>query len=1618
MAFDPNKPFRKEGQASGFDPSKPFVKAEPAQPTAPAPRSLGTRFTDNLAEAIQRGPTVASVREAFTNPAAALPLPARNIMGGGPQFDIFSALGPVGEATRAGIGTAGLVARTFAPEAVQNIIREERDRREDFQTRSEADPFYEAPGGLPGKVAAAGATLGGQIAGAALDPQNIVSAGRTLLQRAATQGAANAAFDLQAQRADTRSGIQDEVDPEQVAVSGVVGAALPAAGDAVTKAVRYFRRGRTDAEPGTPEAQIEEAEIEQALLDPVVREQLAASGIDETNPRFQQFAARAQARQAEEAARAADPAAGAVPPTFRPAPMAPAEGGGRPTPAIRAARQASSEVDQTVEYRQRLREEAADLEARTRLDPADPDYVDPGALPTAGRAAPEPEAPMRATPEGAFRPTEPNLRGQDEMAARGEAQRADTERTFALAERQRARAGGEIRDTQAAGRPEGVAPQRVLLDDQFPVQVIREEPDGRVTVRRYDPRTGAPEPGAVEYVTSRATLREANYAANPRQAQDFSARAAGPAPPERPRMPGPGAPAREPVQTYRTTPEDPNPGFQAGPDGPMGRSPLPNQPEGPMPGPDQPRAERAQRFRNEEEARARYEQARQEQGYQDFNARARESYKGQTYKTSNAAGPQDADGRFGVDEFGFVRSDAGGPIRFGDQKQTAKWILNVGQKQSPDQVFEIANHPKGGFTARETGRSSGSAADGAAAGQPEPGQGPRGQAPGAESAAPSTAERSAPEPETQTGPQDQPGGPVGSTEEVVPGGYMAPSRGDPVAEPGRQTKQSPDRIPESPARQPEADTAQPRATDDAPPARADDAPASDAPARPGGTKLTSGFDPEDVKTLLLDPAVKVLKKEIDAFKDDAAQVARDLRGAADGMSLAKALDTTATLVRKVWWTNTAAIRAVAAKYPGVSEIREIADMIGTDPGRGRAVAQTYERASQMRAMGMANRLQNVMGEKVKPELEAKVADILSGRKRAVGGTPEEEMARRIRSLLDEQHTYLTDAGVETGYVKGRYYPRVIDETAVLKDADGFKAKAAQLYRSMGLPADQAKFAAEEWYARILGVSDGTYASGTPTSKHTKGRTLPADADKILADFYSKDPRANLAAYFRQTSRAAEFTRRFGKSGAKADEMFNAMLRKGVSPSDVENVRHHFESAVGTLYATRPDKGAEALGWIQTAGVLRLLPRAVIASAAEGLAVGVRAHDVGAGFKAMADSYATLFGMREADDIAEAARMLGIVGDAMNDLVISAQFGGEIGGQLQQKILARFFRTTYLHQVTEAQRLAAARVGQGMISTLLKDAAGGKRQASAKRLLAELGFEDGDVAAVSKWLGANEGRIPLAELTGTKREAQVYRTALQRFIDESIQNPTAADRPQWANHPFGRLAYGITSFMFSFTRNVIIRSAREAKEGLTGKGYTLEDRVRLLTPTLALGVLVAAQSGVSAGREALLNPGATEEKTVPQQTIQNLSRAGVFGNADPFINIAMSARYERDLASSLTGPYLTAYLDSFSSMTIGLIPKSLGGPNTPTTNNAEWQAAKAGYDMIVSPLLAAGASFAPGGPVLRAGYGAGIITGTAPGAARSFADRVAGERTVKPGGGRSGGSSGLDLDTDLDLDDGL
>jgi len=204
-----------------------------------ASRTAGERFRQNTRDAFSQSGLVAPLRNAFTNPTA-------GIIGVPRVPDIFDALGPVGGAIRSGAAAGGLVARGTRPGLVEGIVRDERQARADYAKQSAQAPFYTAPGGLPGKALAGGATLAGQFVGAAPDPMNFAPMGATLLRRAGLAAATGAASDVTTQGADIGAGIRDKYEPTQTLAAAALSPALQVGSEGLAKAAAPAGRALAD----------------------------------------------------------------------------------------------------------------------------------------------------------------------------------------------------------------------------------------------------------------------------------------------------------------------------------------------------------------------------------------------------------------------------------------------------------------------------------------------------------------------------------------------------------------------------------------------------------------------------------------------------------------------------------------------------------------------------------------------------------------------------------------------------------------------------------------------------------------------------------------------------------------------------------------------------------------------------------------------------------------------------------------------------------------------------------------------------------------------------------------------------------------------------------------------------------------------------------------------------------------------------------------------------------------------------------------------------------------------------------------------------------------------------
>jgi hypothetical protein len=954
---------------------------------------------------------------------------------------------------------------------------------------------------------------------------------------------------------------------------------------------------------------------------------------------------------------------------------------------------------------------------------------------------------------------------------------------FRLAELQRSRAGGL--DTQPAGRPEGSDQQNVTLDEGFPVRVLNrrmETVKGRhvemAQVHRYDPRTGALDPEAVPYDVPVSQLKTTRYATAPRMAQDFETRAKGPVAPEQPRM-ADEAVRREPNQTYRTTPPDQNTDFPGassaegrvppeggpapGPGAHEGRSPLPDQPQTPPPnkGPFRARPTREEEVVQEFERRQREEAARKKQGEtfsQSSKARPTDN------NTSTASKPPGADGRFEVDDRGFVVSDKGGPVRFADQKQTAKWIINQGHKLSPDQIFEIENHPSGrGFTVHERGRSEG------------PTSGDAGSSAGQSSA------------------------------EAPRGAGSAGGRSEPGSQP------------------------------------------------PHEQAAASGFRNKFYANPLGDPEVwkelgRILKGTVGWVGKEAEHFAAHLKSALETFRTGRPRDIL-NAVQVITDTTDGRLRSMAARYKSQT-VRDIADMFHSSARATgeKAVGETYHEAVRRNYSTWMNRLADLLEPLSKLDDHegalAQVGRLIRNPRAIKPGTPIHDAAAGISKIYKEALDYMRKAGVDVGEIKDGYLTRVENVEKALLDPAGFKRQAERAYMADGVPAKEARAAADEWFQRLLlgehGVkSDGTdfinIGSSTGQPKFTRGRTLSKKADDIMGDFYLSNPADILPRYIMRAVKRSEWARRMGPQLEKWKEMKAKMIDEGAGDA-IPGVVSDIRANIGEL-TNATGEGSAFRSFIRTWATLRLMPHSLISSLSEPAIVGIRTGNPLDSLRAFGTTInqwvPVLRKIGKGEELRQMGEDLGYVGDAVDQLITMQRNVGTPETLKGRQTQSRFYKAIGLQQLTDSSRLAAMKIGNRFVYRLAENIREGRRTTLAKNLLSEMGVPENKHTEFANWVHdrwetSGKGLGPnVSDILEGGDMGRFHQVAIGRFLDQSIQVPTNATRPRYAAHPWGALLYHLLSFTYAFQKNVLNRALSNAKYGVT-QGWAGAGRARSAT----------------------------------------------------------------------------------------------------------------------------------------------------------------------------------------------
>lgn len=605
--------------------------------------------------------------------------------------------------------------------------------------------------------------------------------------------------------------------------------------------------------------------------------------------------------------------------------------------------------------------------------------------------------------------------------------------------------------------------------------------------------------------------------------------------------------------------------------------------------------------------------------------------------------------------------------------------------------------------------------------------------------------------------------------------------------------------------------------------------------------------------------------------------------------------------------------------------------------------------------------------------------------------PESKAASEIARMLKGLHTFMKDAGVDVGEIKFGYFPREIDVAAVIKNSAGFVDAATRAYRASGLSAAKAKEAADNWLTNILYGGEGSpvrkSSGGSPS--FVQSRVLTKEADAILKDFYQRDPDAILGSYVSRAVKRAEIARRFGDNWKNWGDIEKQIRAEDPAAAGMfDHLRSYAATAAGVQQHNVPGIIRSGSSMVRTVTSLSLLEKSTFSSLAEAIMPALRTGSARDFIPAITKTLTEL--RRQLKDMppsvaAELAADIGaIAGSGVNSIMAARFAGGDPLGRAQARVLDTYFRRIGLTQWTDATRVASTERGAIFIRRLARDIAGGGLNPKSSRIyMEEMGIPAGQLDQFVRFVNGFGDDLPTAtDLDQGGEMGAAYRTALLRFVDQTVMRPSTTTRPRWASHPIGAVLFQLQAFSYAFSKNVMLRDLRLAKRAFTEEDMGTVDRLMLAWPLLmTLPLLGMTQFLVGELRDWLfMDPERREAQTTAAKVEKAISRAGFLGGFDPYVQMVSGARYQRDPVAAMTGPFL------------GVLGTGLGalnqyiGNNSPGTNAAERKATEALYDVLLEPLTNMLLGFAPVSPLTAL-----ITTGFLPAMRDDFVNSVAGER---------------------------
>jgi hypothetical protein len=197
----------------------------------------------------------------------------------------------------------------------------------------------------------------------------------------------------------------------------------------------------------------------------------------------------------------------------------------------------------------------------------------------------------------------------------------------------------------------------------------------------------------------------------------------------------------------------------------------------------------------------------------------------------------------------------------------------------------------------------------------------------------------------------------------------------------------------------------------------------------------------------------VIKRELDAFNHHAIQKAKEAAGRPNNPK--GAWDKTLDGVSLLSFSMAARLKMLGERYNSAA-VKELHKLLTHSEGSSELVGRTFHEAVDMRRTRSLNRLSNILKAHGLGNLDIAKSKTLRDLLISVDvkDAPDNftKGAAAIRRLLDGEFYENQQAGIDIGYTRNGYLPRMLDYPKVENDTKAFTEKAAEVY---GLVFDKA-----------------------------------------------------------------------------------------------------------------------------------------------------------------------------------------------------------------------------------------------------------------------------------------------------------------------------------------------------------------------------------------------------------------------------------------------------------------------------------------------------------------------------------------------------------------------------------